>query len=52
MGANLIKFQGTQLPGGITMNGEFIYNEGKEMVQKLEDEMLTVYETMPMDMIG
>ena len=51
-GANLIKFQGTQLPGGITMNGEFIYNEGKEMVQKLEDEMLTVYETMPMDMIG
>ena len=51
-GANLIKFQGAQLPGGITMNGEFIYNEGKEMVQKLEDEMLTVYETMPMDMIG
>ena len=27
-GANLIKFQGAQLPGGITMNGEFIYNEG------------------------
>ena len=51
-GANLIKFQGAQLPGGITMNGEFIYNEGKEKVQKLEDEMLTVYETMPMDMIG
>ena len=40
-GANLIKFQGAQLPGGITMNGEFIYNEGKEKVQKLEDEMLT-----------
>ena len=51
-GANLIKFQGAQLPGGITMNGEFIYNEGKEMVQKLEEEMLTVWETMPMDMIG
>ena len=51
-GANLIKFQGAQLPGGITMNGEFIYNEGKEKVQKLEDEMLSVYETPPMDMIG
>ena len=51
-GANLIKFQGAQLPGGITMNGEFIYNEGKEKVAKLEDEMLSVYETPPMDMIG
>ena len=51
-GANLIKFQGAQLPGGITMNGEFIYREGKEAVQKLEDEMLTVYETPPLDMIG
>ena len=51
-GANLIKFQGAPVGIGITMNGEFIYNEGKEKVQKLEDEMLTVYETMPMDMIG
>ena len=51
-GANLIKFQGAQLPGGITMNGEFIYNEGKEKVQKLEDEMLTQYEMPPLDMIG
>jgi hypothetical protein len=51
-GANLIKFQGAQLPGGITMNGEFIYNEGKEAVQKLEDEMLNMYEMPPLDMIG
>jgi hypothetical protein len=51
-GSNLIKFQGAQLPGGITMNGEFIYNEGKEAVQKLEDEMISSYETPPLDMIG
>ena len=51
-GANLIKFQGAQLPGGITMNGEFIYNEGKEKVAKLEEEMLSQYETPPLDMIG
>ena len=51
-GANLIKFQGAQMPGGITMNGEFIYNEGKDAVNKLEEEMLTQYETPPLDMIG
>ena len=51
-GANLIKFQGAQMPGGITMNGEFIYNEGKAKVEKLEEEMLTQYETPPLDMIG
>ena len=51
-GANLIKFQGTQLPGGITMNGEFIYNEGKAKVEKLEEEMISKYETPPLDMIG
>ena len=51
-GANLIKFQGAQLPGGITMNGEFIYNEGKEKIIKLEEEMLSQYETPPLDMIG
>ena len=51
-GANLIKFQGAQLPGGITMNGEFIYNEGKEKVAKLEEEMISQYETPPLDMIG
>ena len=51
-GANLIKFQGAQLPGGITMNGEFIYNEGKAKVEKLEEEMISRYETPPLDMIG
>ena len=40
------------MPGGITMNGEFIYNEGKESFQKLEDEMIISYETPPLDMIG
>ena len=34
------------------MNGEFIYNEGKDAVNKLEEEMLTQYETPPLDMIG
>ena len=51
-GANLIKFQGAQLPGGITMNGEFIYNEGKAKVEKLEEDMISRYETPPLDMIG
>ena len=51
-GANLIKFQGAQLPGGITMNGEFINNEGKAKVEKLEEDMISRYETPPLDMIG
>ena len=32
--------------------GEFIYNEGKAKVEKLEEEMLLQYETPPLDMIG
>ena len=34
------------------MNGEFIYNEGKQAIEKLEDEMIRSYETPPLDMIG
>jgi hypothetical protein len=27
MGANLIKFEGMQLPGGVTLNGRQIYDD-------------------------
>ena len=51
-GQNLSKFQGAQLPGGITMNGDAIYQQAQEELVKIEDEMLTKYEMPPMDMIG
>ena len=43
-GENLIKFQGVTMLGGVSMNGETIYNEAKETIQKLEDESRTTWE--------
>ena len=43
-GSNLVKFAGMQLPGGVTFNGEFIYNEAKEELEKLEEEIRTNWE--------
>ena len=40
------------MPGGITMNGDQIYQQAQEELNKIEDEMLTKYEMPPMDMIG
>lgn len=51
-GQNLIKFQGAQLPGGITLNGRELFDDGNNEVNKLEDEMLNRYEMPPLDMIG
>ena len=47
-GANLIKFNGVQMLGGVTMNGELIYGQAQEEIQRLEDEMRLTYE-MPID---
>lgn len=38
-GQNMIKFDGFQLPGGITMNGRQMYDDAVEEINKLEDEM-------------
>jgi hypothetical protein len=34
------------------MNGDQIYQQAQEELNKIEDEMLTKYEMPPMDMIG
>jgi len=44
-GENLIKFQGVTLLGGVTMNGETIYNEAKEEIATLEEQGRLTYET-------
>lgn len=46
-GANLSKYQGMQLPGGITYNGQQIYQDAMVDLQKLEEEAL--YSTSPLD---
>ena len=51
-GQNLTKFQNVQLPGGVTLNGEKIYGDAVEELERLEEQLRTTYETPPMDMIG
>ena len=51
-GTNLKKFVGMQLPGGVTFNGQQIYNEADEEIKRLEAEMISSYSMPVMDMIG
>lgn len=51
-GENLKKFEGLQMPGGITFNGQKIYEEAVEELEKLEAEMINSYSLPVSDMIG
>jgi len=47
-GANMSKFEGVQLPGGVSLRGVDIYNEANEEIQRLEEELTNTYE-LPID---
>lgn len=47
-GGNLSKFQGVQLPGGVMLNGETLYNDAMKEIERLEEEMQSKYE-LPID---
>lgn len=51
-GSNLTKFNGMQLPGGVTFNGEQILSDARDEIQRLEDDMITSYSLPVIDMIG
>ena len=51
-GSNLTKFEGMQLPGGVTFNGAKIYDDADTEIKRLEDEMINNYSLPVMDMIG
>ena len=51
-GSNLTKFTGMQLPGGLTFNGEKIYNDAVAEITDLEDKMISSYSLPVLDMIG
>lgn len=51
-GSNLTKFEGMQLPGGLTFNGVKIYDDAESEIQKLEEEMIVSYSLPVQDMIG
>ena len=51
-GANLSKFEGVQLPGGVSLRGAEIFSEANEEVQRIEERVLLEYE-LPIDfMVG
>jgi hypothetical protein len=47
-GANLIKFEGMVLPGGVTLNGRQIYDDAITDIEKIEETMQLTYEA-PID---
>ena len=47
-GQNLIKFEGMQLPGGVTMNGRQMYDDAKEELDVIGEQMQLRYE-LPVD---
>jgi hypothetical protein len=51
-GANLSKFGGVQMIGGVTLNGQQIYMEAMQDIEKLETEIRSTFELNPAMMIG
>ena len=43
-GQNLLKYDGMQLPGGVTLNGRQIYDDGNTEIEKLDEEMQVRYQ--------
>ena len=46
-GENLKKFEGVQLPGGVTLNGKTIYDVAIDEINKIEEEMNLKWELPP-----
>ena len=51
-GINLKKFQGVQLPGGVEINGQQIYDEAIEEIRQIEEEVQLKYEMPPAFYVG
>ena len=51
-GANLKKYDGMKMPGGLTFNGQQIFNEATIERKELEQEMIFTYSLPVSDMIG
>lgn len=51
-GNNMKKFAGMQLPGGITMNGQTIFDEATAEIKELEELIRDTYEEPPQFLVG
>lgn len=49
-GDNMKKFEGIQLPGGVTLNGQKVYDEAMQEISEIEREMQMRYE-LPVDFL-
>ena len=48
-GSNLKKFEGIQMPGGVTLNGQKIYDEAIDEIKELEEDLIST-NVLPGDM--
>jgi hypothetical protein len=51
-GANLSKFNGVAMLGGVSLNGQEIYSQALQDIEKLETEIRSTFELNPAMMIG
>ena len=51
-GANMSKFAGMQLPGGITLNGVQLFQDAQAEIKELEDEIRNTFEEPPQFIMG
>ena len=51
-GMNLIKFEGVQLPGGVTFNGRQLYDDAVQELERLEETMELKYQLPDDFMVG
>lgn len=51
-GQNLTKFSGMQLPGGVTFNGQRIYDDATAEIERMRLEMINTYSLPVLDMVG
>lgn len=49
-GQNLIKFDGMQLPGGVTLNGRQFYDDATQEIDRLREQMRLTHE-LPVDFL-
>lgn len=51
-GTNMKKFNNMQLPGGVMMNGQQIYDEADQEIKEMEKDMVLNLSLPAMDMVG
>ena len=51
-GNNLKKFEGLQMPGGVTFNGQKIYDEAEDELKALDEDLIRSYSLPVTDMVG